>query len=608
MNIHSKSSRRAYALLVVLGVVGVAALVAASTIRRTYGVVQLNQRANQYQASMYAAEAAVEKVYAQMRQDYVTGGDSMVANNLATYRGMVPLATEDPHFAGYEFSNAIGAADQTYVRLIQNRVNAVLTGGYAGLSGWRGVYRVVSNARPTTGLYPVGAAVQQDVALDTIPAFQFAIFYNGQLEFTWCAPLVVRGRTHANGPVCLGPASGSSLKFLGTVTTTSSITTSNLGGYKAANMTGTVTYSGTPPSTTGVPSLQLPIGVNNTPAAVRDIINPPPGGESPTSPLGQQRYYNKAAVVVLVGDTSVTLNIKHQGDSTGTFTNIPYTAAAPTYAQLTNLAVQVPFLSLTNKFKDQRENKTVTVSQVDMGKLNTWLTNNTTVRAYYPDGSGRKPSILYVGDFRTGTQLNGVRLANAQRIPSNSAGLAQAMGLTVATPNPLYVWGNYNCPNSAHLGTTNTSATVPASLVSDALTILSPNWNDATYGGTYGLDSRNAANTTVNAAIIAGAVYSTGSAEGQWSGGVHNLPRLLENWSDDTLTLNTSLVNLYNSIKATTQFRNPGDYYRAPNRNFNFDQNFLDLTKLPPGTPTLSVISRLRWTTAPLNTVTYNAP
>jgi hypothetical protein len=213
-----------------------------------------------------------------------------------------------------------------------------------------------------------------------------------------------------------------------------------------------------------------------------------------------------------------------------------------------------------------------------------------------------------VGDFRTGTQLNGVRLANAQRIPSNSAGLAQAMGLTVATPNPLYVWGNYNCPNSAHLGTTNTSATVPASLVSDALTILSPNWNDATYGGTYGLDSRNAANTTVNAAIIAGAVYSTGSAEGQWSGGVHNLPRLLENWSDDTLTLNTSLVNLYNSIKATTQFRNPGDYYRAPNRNFNFDQNFLDLTKLPPGTPTLSVISRLRWTTAPLNTVTYNAP
>jgi hypothetical protein len=29
--------------------------------------------------------------------------------------------------------------------------------------------------------------------------FQFAIFYNSLLEFTWCAPMTVNGRTHANG-------------------------------------------------------------------------------------------------------------------------------------------------------------------------------------------------------------------------------------------------------------------------------------------------------------------------------------------------------------------------------------------------------------------------
>ena len=102
--------------------------------------------------------------------------------------------------------------------------------------------------------------------------------------------------------------------------------------------------------------------------------------------------------------------------------------------------------------------------------------------------------------------------------------------------------------------------------------------------------------------------HPTGSASGQWSGGVHNLPRLLETWSGDTLTLNSSLVNLYNSVRANTQFQNPGVYYRAPTRNFNFDQNFLTAAKLPPGTPTVSVISRYKWTTAPINTITYNAP
>jgi hypothetical protein len=55
----------------------------------------------------------------------------------------------------------------------------------------------------------------------------------------------------------------------------------------------------------------------------------------------------------------------------------------------------------------------------------------------------------------------------------NIAGVNQPSGFTVATPNPLYVWGNYNCPNSAYLGTTNTTTDYPASLVSDALTILS---------------------------------------------------------------------------------------------------------------------------------------
>ena len=90
-----------------------------------------------------------------------------------------------------------------------------------------------------------------------------------------------------------------------------------------------------------------------------------------------------------------------------------------------------------------------------------------------------------------------------------------------------------------------------------------------------------------------------------YSGGVNNLPRLLEAWSGRTFTLNGSLVCLYNSAKATNIFQSPGVYYSAPTRNINFDQNLTDSTKLPPGTPRLRVIVRGKWTTPPPNTTTY---
>ena len=603
-----------YALLMVMTIAATAALVAGATMKRTYTVTSLNQRAKQFQSSMYAAEAAVEKVYARFRYDYLTGGDSAISNNLSIYRGMYPTSTENSHWANYQFWNAQGSNNATYVGLTSNKTYVVLDGNYAGLSGFRAVYRVISNARPLSGMHPVAAGVQQEIAVDTIPAFQFAIFYNGQLEFTQCAPLNIRGRTHANGPICLGAPSSSpnTLKFYGTVTTTSSILNSNLGGYTSFSAPN---YYGTPQRTTGVPTLNLPIGTNNTPAAVREIVNIPPVGESAGSLMGQQRYHNKASIVVLVSNTTVTLTVKAQGASTGTTTNYSFNSVTNgSLVERSNLAVLLPFLKLTNTFRDYRESKWVKPTEIDVGVLEHWIPHTAIITNQYPVGSGTQPNILYVGDFRTVTNLAAVRLKNGSVIPTNTAPSGAATGFTIATPNPLYVWGNYNLPNSGHAGTTNTSATFPASLVCDAFTVLSANWDDHIEGnGATSLSSRDAADPTINAAIIAGSVYSTGTAAGQWSGGVHNLPRLLEDWlnvspSRRTLTLNSSLVNLYNSVKANTQFQNPGVYYEAPTRNFNFDQNFLTASKLPPGTPTVSVISRLKWTTAPINTITYNAP
>jgi Tfp pilus assembly protein PilX len=620
---------RGYALIMVLVIVSIAAMVAGSTLRRTYTVSGLNQRSKQYQSAMYAAEAAVERVFARFRYDYINGGLGAVSNNLSIYRTMVPTPAENSHWSNFRFSNAQGVNNQTYVGLtVNSQTNyVVLDGNYAGLKGWRGIYRVISNARPLTGINPASAGVQQEIALDTIPAFQFAIFFNGQLEFTQCAPLTVRGRTHANGPICMGAASGNTLSFSATVTTTSSIVVSNLGGYSGfANPV----YNGTPKFTTGVPSLNLPIGTTNTPAAVREIIYPPPAAELVNSAMGQQRFHNKAGIVLLISNNNVTLNVKDMDSLSGISSNYTYSSLSNIhwpyftnvaagsnnlYQERANLAFRLPFLNLTNRFYDYRESKWVMPTQIDMGILKTWLTTNTQVLAKFPAGSGIWPTVMYVADFRSLTNLHAVRLTNGTVIPTNGTSHAAARGFTLATMNPLYVWGHYNLPNSAHQGTDNVSATFPASLISDSITVLSTNWQDSTYGnaangtyGTAGLNNRAAANTTINAAIIAGTVFTTGTGVGNWSGGVHNMTRLLESWSGRTLTLNSSLVMLYNSAIATNQFKNPGTYYNAPNRNFNFNTNYLSEAKLPPKTPTVSVISRATWTIAPVNTVTYNGP
>lgn len=433
---------------------------------------------------------------------------------------------------------------------------------------------------------------------NSTPVFQFAIFYNGLLEFTWCAPFTVNGATHANGDIYVG--SISPLTFNDLVTTAGSIAAPDWFGHLASQYTNTVTFNAG--KATAQPPLNLGIGTNHTPDALREIINLPPASEDLNSLLGQQRYYHKAKVVLLVSNSTVTVTLKNSPSDpapTSVTANYYPTNSSPTnYLQV---ATSFPFLVVSNAFVDQREHKTAKATDIRMDLLSKWLATNALVNAKFPNAAGvydlcNVPNILYVADNRTNSpsQLTAVRLLNGQIIPTNMvtiAGHPQPSGFTVATPNPLYVKGCYNCPNSAHLGTTNTTAIYPASLVSDALTILSENWADARSNDAFGPGVRIARSTTVNTAILTGVVCSTGSGATQYSGGVQNLPRLLEDWGNGSpsvvLTLNASIVNLFNSVRATNQFRIPGSYYYAPTRLFNFDRNFLDPTRLPPGTPLL---------------------
>lgn len=412
------------------------------------------------------------------------------------------------------------------------------------------------------------------------PLFEYAVFYNSLLEFSTAATFTITDRVHANGEIYVG--SSSSLTFNSDVTCTGAIRKLSWAGTSVGSMSGAINYNGY--VGTNVSAITLPIGTNNTANNLRQILYPPPAGESLFSNMGHHRFYNLSQFNIIISNNSVSAWIK----------NIDLINLT------TNAVASIPWTSLTNfmttnnvkSFYDQREGAYVGLTQIDIGKYNTWGRTNTTVATILGKslGFGAVPNDIWIADYRTTNSTTGlyaIRLTNGAAIPTNNS------GLTLATPNPLYVLGNFNVTNSGSglntLGTTNTTTSMPCALYSDALTILSQNWTDASSTNTYAV--RMPVNTTVNAAIVAGSVYSTGSGVSQYSGGAHNFVRLLEYWPGHTLTLNTSLVNLFNSVQADGLFIYPGQsgtYYYPPTRQYSHDARFENADYQPPGTPYLT--------------------
>ncbi|MGD0260993.1 MAG: hypothetical protein ABSD29_14355 [Verrucomicrobiota bacterium] len=612
-------SSAGHALLLVMCIAAGMLIMLGATMNRTIGTSTMNARNNQYQAGLYAAEAATEKVYAMIRADFLFGNLTAVTNNLAlgNYQRAIPSVNDSTnplcaYWNQFQFSDGQGNVGLNWVSNTMSSWQLATNWGplpsqYQGLFGWTNSYRIVSNAKQISNTtFSITNACQLDVGLDLIPIFQFAIFYNGLLEFTWCAPFTINGLTHANANIYVG--SMDTLTFNGLVTTTGTISSPAWDGEQTSAYTAAVNYNSL--YSTNSQALTLPIGTTNVISVLAQNTN------------SSSLYYNAANLILLVSNSTVTLTLTNEQTAAGTNITANYYPTNYSSTNYVQISTNFPFLTLTNTFTDQRESDTVTVTDINMAILDQWLATNKTALNYFPNTAGvyplgAAPNIFYAADNRTvtnsSTQLTAVRLNHGTFIPTNTVNIAgnnQPTGFTVATPNPLYVWGMYNVPSSSNQGTTNTIGVYPASLVSDALTILSPNWVDSQSSIALGGNGKaKAVSDTVNAAILTGIVPSTGSGANQYSGGVMNVSRLLEDWGNGSssvvLTLNTSIVNLFNSARATNQWQTPGVYYYAPTRQFSFNQNFLKYSQQPPGTPMLGYVLRSHWCVPPPNTVTY---
>ena len=204
----------------------------------------------------------------------------------------------------------------------------------------------------------------------------------------------------------------------------------------------------------------------------------------------------------------------------------------------------------------------------------------------------------------------GVRLINGTTLPGNYDALnaGNTRGFTVASENGIYVKGNYNATGVASVPTIgntpftdylpfNTPTHIPASIVADAVTILSNAWNDgksfsSPVTSPYDQSARIATTTQMRFAMISGdtiaskeATPNQGGISPRLNGGVHNFKRFLERWTGNRLDYAGSLINLFNSRNNNGSFKCCTTVYNPPIRNWVFDGTFLDPSRLPPGTP-----------------------
>jgi len=572
-----RGRKGAYALVMVLLLAAVSTLIYAGAHGWTCSTTVINDRNNVYNRTVAAAEGATERVLSYVTRDFLH--QSYDPEDLEPYRNLVPV---QEWAADFEFCDGASGPNRTFVDSSRTMVSTNLESQFRGLYGLVYSCQVRSQARALNTPYEnITAAVQQELQLASIPVFQFAIFYSMDLEINPGAQMTVTGKVHSNADIYAAPVVG--LRFLDDVAATGKVKFYRHPDDPTEGTKVMPVFEDDDGYVENVSSLTLPISSNNSPAAVQGILDVPPFNEPYQSLEGKQRYYNNCDLIVSVTHTNVLVQ-------TGRWNNME-TVNPDVNPGLTNASYS--FVKTNASFYDGREKKWTLTTDIDVNAMRNWMANGSTggqVNDLAKSTLGRELASIYVDDRRSAAgKLTVARVVNGRYLPNS--------GLTVATSRPLYVKGHFNAPDTSP-GSTNTTATKPASLVGDAITVLSGDWSDANSG----TPMNKACDTTVNAAFLAGIVPTTNYfGTKHYSGGVENFPRLLEDWRSRSLTYNGSMVIMFPSRFATGFWVQTGTYYHAPTRRWAFDLNFLDYRKLPPATPQVRKLIRGKWSVVAAN-------
>ena len=549
------SGNRGSAMLLALIILMVLLLIGAGALNQAW--LETNIAGNDVAAKqvLQAAESASEYETVQLK-NYLSTCLSWSPSISTINSSITP-----PAISGYTIQEA---SPISLISGSQKTKNA--SGTYSGLTAWCQRFTINTTARDNNGR--AKATVMRVVEDQLIPLFQFAVFYNGPLEILPGQNMTIggtNGRIHSNSDIYLAADASATLTIDDKITTPGKLHHGTLDG---RNLTQPVVITD---------------GLGGHPQLTLDSVT---DGNWETNALStwkgnvQTDVHGILPLNVPIPSTSNYAEMIRQGPATDAFrySNQAGLLIVDGVAKDKNgAAVSLtcggnnPISTAT--FFDIRENRNVTVRQVDITKLQN-CTNATNALKNPP--AGADAGILYISETTSdGDSSKAVRLINGSSLSASTL----PNGLMVATDNPLYIKGDYNTSNR------------PAAIAADAVIIQSANWNDANGNQSQSSGNRNASSSdTVNAAIMAGNVATSGS---NYSGGLENFPRFMENWgSSRTFNFNGSWVCLWQSRKAIGRWNGQPDIYTPPARNWNYG---IDPNNLPPGTPRVRNLQRIQW-------------
>jgi len=532
---HLITSERGVATVVALLMIAMLLLIGLAALMTSETEITIAGNEMQEMRAFYAAEAGLEKATAILQTYYDSTG---------VPPSFMPGGTEEANGCAVTYQVLDGGPVE---------LRPLTQGTLAGLQAQVKSFDANSIAVSTIDKSQAEVSVTFESAL--VPLFQFAVFYDNDLEIAPGPDMDLIGRVHTNANLYV--QSNNSLDMDSYVTAAGDIIHGRKGGggegtgdVRIKDATGgyvsmrdggdwldandAIWYDSSlarwggrvQDAAHGQQSLNLPLAGSDDPHKLIE-----PGDSNPDS-------YEHLATLIIKDGVALRRN------SGGTWVDVT-----------ANMIADGTLNYTSNKFYDQREGEWVDCTELDVEKM-------------YDNGHGPVNGVIYFSDELAGSTWPGLRLKNGAELDA---------GLTIASENPVYTLGNYNSVNKK-----------PAALMADAITYLSGSWDDAK--STASKSDRIANATTVNASYLTGNIETTSST---YNGGFENLPRFLEVWTGIKFTWSGSAINLWNSLQANGDW--DGTYYSPPIRDWRYDTDLDDPANHPPETPTIRVFQRTGW-------------
>jgi len=591
------ADRRGIALVTTLLVVTLIAAIVAAAVTAAMSYTRTTTADYGSTRAFYAAEAGAEHALAQVElalQDGFLSDDELAA--------IAP-----PPIEGFDFDVYSVVKDGTW------DTTWISDGPFAGLYAITQDIVVTSEATDLSGAH---SGVVLGARAHAIPLFQFAGFGHGAMEAYTGSRADTYGRMHVNGDVFMAT---SDTHFHDVLTTpgrfirdgrTQHVDQWTIHFYMEDEYGNDVEVDwdseDTPdPEQFRWKSETRVAGHLQTGAMGVDTLMPPfPPGVEPIELIRPRdagdSQGERASKFAWQADMYVTIDLTDPRDKVEVCGGSPppFAAKLPTITVARPQGGAVPddptkcaiFPFNWDAFYDQHEQKWVDVADVDIGELRNWIVA----------GPGDATSVVYVQIVpdatpqHTGTtdpRGNGyfpvLRIRNGARLPGP---------LTIGSEYPLYMMGNYNNVDKQ-----------PAAVFGDRLTVLSGAWVD----GDYWLP--DADHTEQYFSII------TGEGEG-YLGCYHDDPepwctpippdhtpgvtvQMLEDWRNSWSNCGGqclhrmigSFITFWYPQIATPWGYYPGlqvSTYRAPQRDWSFDNDLFDPQNLPPATPNVGYVLR----------------